>query len=57
MMLILNAIEINKIIYINLKYILQNEFNKSITLLINYLKNIFDEDILIKLQKSVLNLI
>ncbi len=46
----LNAIELNKNnnkAYINLSniYLLQNEFNKSITLLINYLKNIFDEDI------------
>ena len=46
----LNAIELNSKnnkAYINLSniYVLQNEFNKSITLLINYLKNIFDEDI------------
>ena len=46
----LNAIELNSNnnkAYINLSniYLLQNEFNKSITLLINYLKNIFDEDI------------
>ena len=46
----LNAIELNSKnnkAYINLSniYLLQNEFNKSITLLINYLKNIFDEDI------------
>ena len=48
--LFLNAIELNSKnnkAYINLAniYVLQNEFNKSITLLINYLKNIFDEDI------------
>ena len=46
----LNAIELNKEnnkAYINLSniYVLQNEFNKSIKLLINYLKNLFDEDI------------
>ena len=46
----LNAIELNSNnnkAYINLSniYLLQNEFNKSIKLLINYLKNIFDEDI------------
>ena len=46
----LNAIELNSNInkaYINLSniYLLQNEFNKSTTLLINYLKKIFDEDI------------
>ncbi len=46
----LNAIELNNKnnkAYINLSniYILQNEFNKSIKLLIDYLKNIFDEDI------------
>ena len=49
--LFLNAIELNSKnnkAYINLSniYVLQNEFNKSITLLVNYLKNIFDEDIL-----------
>ncbi len=48
--LFLNAIELNSKnnkAYINLSniYVLQNEFNKSITLLVNYLKNIFDEDI------------
>ena len=48
--LFLNAIDLNSKnnkAYINLAniYVLQNEFNKSITLLINYLKNIFDEDI------------
>ena len=48
--LFLNAIELNSTnnkAYINLSniYVLQNEFNKSITLLVNYLKNIFDEDI------------
>ena len=48
--LFLNAIELNSKnnkAYINLSniYVLQNEFNKSITLLLNYLKNIFDEDI------------
>ena len=46
----LNAIELNSKnnkAYINLSniYVLQNKFNKSIILLINYLKNIFDEDI------------
>jgi len=46
----LNAIELNSNInkaYINLSniYLLQNEFNKSTTLLIDYLKKIFDEDI------------
>ena len=46
----LNAIELNSSnnkAYINLSniYLLQNEFNKSITLLINYLENIFDEDV------------
>ena len=46
----LNAIELNSTnnkAYINLSniYLLQNEFNKSITLLINYLENIFDEDV------------
>ncbi len=46
----LNAIKLNSNnnkAYINLSniYILQNEFNKSIKLLINFLKNIFDEDI------------
>ena len=46
----INAIELNSKknkAYINLSniYVLQNEFNKSIILLINYLKDIFDEDI------------
>ena len=46
----LNAIEVNSKnnkAYINLAniYVLQNDINKSIKLLINYLKNIFDEDI------------
>ena len=46
----LNAIELNSNnnkAYINLSniYLLQNEFNKSIKLLINYLKDIFDEDV------------
>ena len=46
----LTAIELNSNnskAYINLSniHVLQNEFNKSIKLLINYLKNIFDEDI------------
>ncbi len=46
----LNAIELNNKnnqAYINLSniYILQNEFNKSIILLLNYLENIFDGDI------------
>ena len=54
----LNAIELNKNnnkAYINLSniYLLQNEFNKSITLLINYLKIYLMKIFLIKLQKSV----
>ncbi len=48
--LFLKAIELNSKnnkAYINLSniYVLQNELNKSITLLLNYLKNFFDEDI------------